>query len=732
MKNRRKFICAILFAVLLLVGAVFAWPMLRGYAVRVPVVIGPYKKAGFILLGLALLLTSGFFLRPPTKRTVAAALLFSLGVLWFSARMILVYRAADSAALNLLDRWMPLGLVLLGGGFALWLGAFFPKLLTCLPKGRNVRLALALLLALIVLQPLLTGGFNWDDAFFSVKAQVMRLRGESVFARVWDEITEYVKLGRLNPFATFHYPVFYFIPNAFVYKIFLLLLTLADCCLFYRFLYEWQNDERLALGGIAAVCLCFGLRLYHDPLNSYYGLMQVLFAELILALFFFVKFLRSGRIAPRLLGLLFFVIGLMSYEMFFPLTALFLLLAWTERKHFGQALKACLPQILAAVFLFALSMYLRVRNITAETAYAGTTFGFDLPTILRTFANQVTAAFPLSYRLAYYDAGLFGVLIPWGTLFNTSFSEFLRGIAWQDLLAVCALTAVLRGGSAEKPRFSRMTLYFGLLLWLLPGLVISLSAKYQNELVPGLAYIPVYFSFFGAALILYELAAGLIRLTNGGAVMRGFITAAACVCLLIGLQDNRGIASDLSAIFAYPRQAGEYALQAGILDSEPADGELILSNRGFSLWEHGWQLEPYQSDFYSLNARREVNAMSVADYVKQRREVSEVTWIAPRNTNLVDYDGNAAGGFAKYGRVRQAVLDFDNECFATVLVTDLRIFVSGENLSGRQLVYRTKSGGMKIIPLCEARLLHETAHGALYKIEEPEPLDFDSVGILAY
>lgn len=732
MKNRRQSICLIGLAALLTAAAVFAGSVLRGYAVSVPVVIGPYKKAGFILLGLAVFLTAGFFLRPLTKQTAAAAVTLSLGVLWFTAQMILAYRSPNSAALNRFARWMPIGLVLLGGGLALWLGAFFPNLLTCLPKGRKFRLALALLPAVIMLQPVLTGGFNWDDAFISVKVQVMRLRGESVFALVRDEIIEYIKVGRLNPFAAFHYPVFYFLPNAFAYKVFLLLLTLADACLFCRFLYEWQRDERLALGGTAAVCLCFQLRLYHDPLNSYYGLMQVLFLELILALLFFVKFLRTGRTAPRLLSLLFFVIGLMSYEMFFPLTALFLLLAIAERKRFGDALKDCLPQIFAAVFLFALSMFLRVCNVTAETAYSGTTFGLDLPTILRTFVNQVTAAFPLSYRLAYYDAGLFGVLVPWEELFNTSLLEFLCGIRWQDLLAVCALTAVLRGGSEEKPRFSRTALCFGLLVCLLPGLVISMSAKYQNELVPGLAYIPVFFSYFGAALILYELAAGLIALTNGGAVMRGFITAGACVFLLIGLQDNRGIASDISGIFAYPRQAGEYALQAGILDEEPADGELILSNRGFSLWEHGWQLQPYQSDFYSLNARREVNAVSAADYVKERRELSDTAWIAPKNTNLMDYDGNAAGGFAKYGRIRQAVLDFDNEQITSALVTDLRIFVSGENLRGKTLVYRTKSGEMKTIPLQEARLLNETAHGALYKIEEPEPVAFESVVISAY
>ncbi len=731
MKNTRKTFFAAAAAVIFLAIAGLAWTVLRGYGVSVPVVIGPYKQAAFILLVTAFVLAVGFCLRPFTKRTVVGSVLLALGVLWFTARMILGYRSADSASVEALDRWMPFGLVLLGAGIALWIGALFPKLTEKLPKGKNVRLALLLLLAFLALQPVLTGSFNWDDAFFSVEAQAMRLRGESVFARVWAEIVDYAKVGRLNPFAAFHYPVFYFIPNAFVYKLFLLALTILDAFLFYRFLDEWQGDERLALGGTAAVCLCFQLRLYHDPLNSYYGYMQVLFIELILALLFFVKYLHSGRTAPRFVSLLFFMIGLMSYEMFFPLTALFLLLALAERKNFWHAVKACLPHILAAVFLFALSMFLRAKNINADTAYAGTTFGLDIPTILRAFVSQVTAAFPLSYRLAGYDAGLFGKYVLWHDLFNTSFAEFIRGIGWQDLIAVCALVIVLRGGADEKPRFSWMTLCFGLLLWLLPGLVISMSEKYQNELIPGLAYIPVYFSYFGAALILYELAAGLIR-KSGSGVLRTLITAGACVFLLVGMQDNRGISEDLCGIFAYPRQAGEYALQAGILDADPAEGELILSDRGFSLWEHGWQLEPMQADFYSLNARREVNAKSVADYVNERRAVSEDTWIAPRDTNIINYDADASGGFAKYGRIRQAVMNFEDDCFDTVIVTDLRFFVSGENLNGRHLVYRTKSGETKTIPLSEARLLNETAHGRLYKLEEAEAVDFDSVGILAY
>ena len=110
MKNTRKTIFTAVSALLLLGIAALAWNVLRGYAVSVPVVIGPYKQAAFILLGTALLLAVGFCLRPFTKRTVVGSLLLVLGVFWFTARMIFGYRSAESALVKALDRWMPFGL----------------------------------------------------------------------------------------------------------------------------------------------------------------------------------------------------------------------------------------------------------------------------------------------------------------------------------------------------------------------------------------------------------------------------------------------------------------------------------------------------------------------------------------------------------------------------------------------------------------------------------------------
>lgn len=709
----------------LLFGLVLCGTLLRSYGHTVPVAVGPYKKALLILTAVVFILALFLYFRPLTRRTFwgSAGILFA--VCWFTGRMLLAYRIPDSPQLFQIDRWMPVPLAAFGAGAALWADAFSgPKKFA---RNEKTQLLLALLLMFICLQPVLSGGFNWDDAFFSVEAQAMRISGEPIFSRVWREIVEYVRIGRINPFATFHFLVFYFIPDAAAYKLLLLGLTLLCGYLFYRFLRLWGRDPRPALIGLTAAALCFQLRLYHDPLNSYYGLMQVMFCELMGSLILYVGWLREKKTGKLVLSLLLFAMGLMSYEMFFPLTAFFVLLALFHDRKLLPAILDSLPHILLAVLLFGLSMLLR-RNITAETAYEGTAFSLDLNAILTALRYQLTAAFPLSYRTAGYDNALFGKLIPWRTIFSTSLPVFLSSVQWQDLLACLILVLLIHGAPAEKRGFSPQRFCFAALLWILPGLVISLSSKYQQDLYPGIAYIPVFFSYFGAALLIAEVTAALGMLIRPR-TLRLVLSGAGCAVLLLTLQDNRAISERLNAIFLYPRSAGEAALQAGILETNAADAPYVISAEPYSLWEHGWQMEPYQTAFYSLNARRPLQAAGVHDYIAAHS--GEAVWLTPaRNTKLIAYSGDENAGFAKCGELRGTGIDPENDRLSNPMVTDVFFFVSGKYAEGAVLIYETREAETKRIPVEEAWLVRETDAGALYKLQDPVPILFDSIGIV--
>ena len=88
------------------------------------------------------------------------------------------------------------------------------------------------------------------------------------------------------------------------------------------------------------------ISLYHDPLVSYYGLMQVLMIEFCWAMTLWIDFLRSGR-KGRLVGsLVFFMIGLLMYEMFYPLLLIFIMTAVFERKSVSAGLRAAWGHLL--------------------------------------------------------------------------------------------------------------------------------------------------------------------------------------------------------------------------------------------------------------------------------------------------------------------------------------------------------------------------------------------------
>ena len=726
---------------------------LKNYTHTVPIIVGPYREALFTVCVLLLAVCLGFAFKPFSGTTICGTTCIAVSVIWFTAENLLKYSAPDSQWLERMAHCFPLPLILFGIGTVLWIGEFYTQR-TALKLSERVQLLLVLLLMFIILQPILKGGFYWDDAFFSVEAQNMRLEGTSIWERVWKEIVDYVRIGRINPFATFHFLVFYYLPDVRFYKLMLVCMTLLNGWLFYRFLRLWRNEHRTAISALLITLLCFQFRLYHDPLNSYYGLMQVMFCELILALTAFLRWMREGKKGSLAVSLLFFIMGLMSYEMFFPLTALFLILAWAEEKHMTRAVLKALPWILTAVLIFGLSMILR-QNITEETAYNGTTFSLDIPLLLRTFTTQVGAAFPLSYRNAGYDNGVMGTLIPWHEIFNTSLPVFLRSIQWQDLLGCFLLLLILFGAEhigtgnlcreadksvpvpmcsaqiqnsyeLEKTKFSGVVLFFGLMLWLLPGLVISLSSKYQQDLVPGLAYIPVLFSYFGMGIVLYELLA-LIGRGFKPRTLRLLLGGAGCMILLLTLQDNRHVSGMLDDWFLYPRKAGEEALQAGILGDHAAG--TVISAVPYSLWEHGWLREPYQKKFYSLNARRPINAVGAWDYVESFREAQTV-WETPADTMLVTYSGSEQGGFAKAGVLKGTAFDFEKRSLKTPMVSEVFVYVSGQNRSGVSLIYETRDAEWKQIPIGQAWLVNETAEGVLYKIQERRPIMFDTIGIV--
>ena len=126
-ERTRKILCLITGAAALCAGLLMGLRLLNGYGQTVPLPVGPYKKAVFILLGLVLVFSAGFYFRPLSRQTLAGTVGITAGALWFAGRMLLMYRSPESPLIFRLDQWMPVPLMLTGAGIGSWAGALLPE-----------------------------------------------------------------------------------------------------------------------------------------------------------------------------------------------------------------------------------------------------------------------------------------------------------------------------------------------------------------------------------------------------------------------------------------------------------------------------------------------------------------------------------------------------------------------------------------------------------------------------
>ena len=137
----------------------------------------------------------------------------------------------------------------------------------------------ATLLAVATISPVLSGGFQGDDAWASVRSgrDFLALSHTSVFQQVWsDQMAWVTGNGRFFPLSSYGGFLFYLVNgNAFAYKAFIVALVAINLLLFRVFVIKVTHSRALGLFAILLPPLFFQVRYADDPLTSYQGLMQV-------------------------------------------------------------------------------------------------------------------------------------------------------------------------------------------------------------------------------------------------------------------------------------------------------------------------------------------------------------------------------------------------------------------------------------------------------------------------
>lgn len=441
---------------------------------------------------------------------------------------------------------------------------------------------LGIVVNIINLSPVLDSPYLGDDSWReSCLAGVMSLTGSDFWDISWGSLKDYVQDGRWYPLVIFYYLVFYHL-DLFQYKLGVIALIILNLLLM-GFLSQILTKRKTALFLVLLLSpVFFQIRFYHDPILSYYYLMQLEFLLIQLSLISFIKAIRENRVLYLSLSVMAYLATLLIYEAFYPFVLIYALVAYVELnpKQPSDIIKWSLPFL--AVALFNLGIALSIR-MYFRTSYAGTTISFDVLALSQTFLKQLFCAMPFSYILT---TG--GNFIELGEINGFMISSIVLLSATWTCAWMLTWKFFFRNQGHEAPSNLKRSLVLGMALFVLPAIVVSLAAKYQSELKWGIGYLPSYISAFGLLTILtaivLRLATPIQKLSRPltHSILAG--TSVVGVALIsLNFLANSMVIGAYNLAEHYPREFIENALRHGFLRNVPENSFVAF---GYPL--HSW------------------------------------------------------------------------------------------------------------------------------------------------
>lgn len=568
----------------------------------------------------------------------------------------------------------------------------------------------ALLLAAIVISPMLKSGFFGDDALQSTTfaRSALNVEGSSLFKATWNLQKVAAQSGRFFPFSTYTLIPFYLVDgNVHQFKVYVFVLVLLNLVLFAFFAWQLTRSKALALFALLLPPLVFQFRSasFHDPILGFSGHLQIVALLTLGSLIALVAFLDTRRRSFLVTSLVLYACTLLTYEIAIPFVLLYFTIIWLypSRSGFWISVRRSWPFAALPALTIAISVGLRIYYGAALAGVAGAqgagagmgayTINLDVAPAITMFFRQVVASMPLSYQTFAGTAGARGLFPGPGYAFAVRPFLGILVMAGFAVLSAFVIYLAWREPTVERGshRTALLALVLGIELLVLPNVLISLSPVYQSAVYLGVAYLPVYLSYFGVALILIAALQALRARVAGQPASRaiGIVVAVvvAAACVGVGLMNFGNNTIDVEAWNRrawYPREVLTEAIGAGLFSAVPQGATVVVANP--NAWDN--------ASFYAAEAGKSftvkpVDATSVATFVAGRTSTvatdgaTVYRFSADENTYLLTYRGFWSGnGFAVLGRIDEVAVSATGE--PVVKLEPVSLYIAAKPLPGSQ------------------------------------------------
>jgi hypothetical protein len=481
---------------------------------------------------------------------------------------------------------------------------------------------LIILINLVALQPVLQYGPGGDNAWCnSLALGRVQFDNISLWELLRQDFVSWMHTGRFYPLNGIRFVYYYLIPDIMLsMKVFLASVML--CILFTGFFVRKLLGSYFA-GALAALLFPLYLQIrptFHDPMV--WGSLEspALVSLCILSIFFFWKFLSTNRKTFLWISLIPYCLCILWYEATYLLCIIHIGLAcsffglrrWNSLYWYAALFPLVLGVTTAVTLLFRF-MY--------PLTYPGTVLRLDPMTWLLCLVRQIYAHLPLTYCAHWWSHNPADLLKQ--TLNCRGFDTLFVGGLWAAIFLLAYDRLKDEPKDAPAAGFGRLCIV-GLGMLILPAVVLSLSARWQDEIFWGVGYyIVMFFSYVGGIILATAgLTKGLRALNNCRlSVLRPIILAAIAlfggIICSVNYAANRASAAILSPLLE-ERRLLEEALRNGIMNRIPDDVAIIstLQYNQYFFMLHGKKKTRVYSDVVR-DAERTVGMMPLSDLLSQ-------------------------------------------------------------------------------------------------------------------
>lgn len=457
-----------------------------------------------------------------------------------------------------------------------------------------------------LLWPILGSPYVADDIPNSQRSAHLDFYSENWLQFVFRITRQWMKNeGRIFPVAVFeNVLLFHSVHSRFLYKALQLVFVVVLIMMLAYLVHLLTHCGKTAMLSVVFFAVALQVRVWYDPTISFGLLLPSVGIKSIAA---FILILLGMRSETKLNQRAFFAAGavcwslaLMQYEVVILLAPIAVLIALHENEGTKLRRIAGVCTIGLPSFAYAILSHLVRSGAHPSPAYST---NFDPSAFLPTLKYQVLGAVPLTVPYSRVDNrfGIGGTITHLSTPQVIFCSVVVFGIAY------------LIFSTGDLPRKTRATLFLtGAIFLVHPAIPTSLSVRWQEEVGPGHAYLPVMLQYLGTSMLLLVATIEINNLIkkliqNNKVLFRGISIGFATILSIVSVATicvNRSGIEYANATyrgFRVDREIFEATVRRGLIKESMGGGVFLYSAFDPALWVNKeyvmWLGGPTVADF---------------------------------------------------------------------------------------------------------------------------------------